>query len=873
MTLPRATYRLQLRGGVGFEAAAGLVPYLARLGVSHLYLSPILTAREGSSHGYDAVDFNEIDPALGGQAGFERLGEVLRAHGLGLLLDFVPNHMGIGAGNHWWQEQLREGRRAPPRFDIDWQALAGATPGRVLLPVLGEPYGSVLASGDLRLLLDEAGGLPAAGYFDHRFPLDPETFGLIDPELPALLGMAPRPEARIRALLDAASEPSRLHPILEAQPWRLAHWRAAAHLLNYRRFFDITDLVGVRMEDPAVFDASHALILDLVARGRLQGIRLDHIDGLRDPALYLDRLQAALRRATGRDEPFWVLVEKILGPGEVLPSSWPVSGTTGYEVLGTLAAPFLDPSGLERLGRLYQEVTGDGRDFARIAREAKRLVLERLFPGELRRLVQQASALAGQDLASRDLPPGVLREAIIAYIVALPVYRTYVDAKGADAADRERIRVALAVADAGDTVEDPQAFPFLESLLAGDHEGALDFAMRLQQLSGPAMAKALEDTAFYRWHRLVALNEVGGEPGDPPMGVEAFHAANAERLLRTPLALLAGTTHDTKRGEDVRARLLVLSELPEAWAAAVAAWRELNAPLRGELAGRPVPRAPVEYLVYQTLAGCWPFSLQSDDAAGLGDLADRLVAYLLKALREAKERTRWTAPDDDYEQAMERFARRLLDPAENPRFLADMAAFVARIAAAGALNGLAQTLLRLTMPGVPDIYQGSELWELSLVDPDNRRPVDFAALAANLDDPTPLPDLLAHWRDGRVKQALIRTALAFRAADPGLFAGGDYLPLAAEGDRAANIVAFARLHEGRAALTLVPRATARLTGPDLPMPNPETWSTTRLRLPESLAGRDWRNLLDGEAIRAEEPGTLPLTSLLSRFPLALLQAS
>ncbi|HET6467273.1 MAG TPA: malto-oligosyltrehalose synthase [Geminicoccaceae bacterium] len=869
--LPRATYRLQFRSGVGFAEAAALVPYLASLGVSHLYASPLLRAREGSTHGYDTVDFARLDPALGGLEDFARLSAALREHGLGLILDFVPNHMGIGPDNPWWQELLAQGERSPPRFDVDWRATAGATPGRVLLPVLGDPYGRVLERGELGLVPDEATGRPAAAYFEHRYPLSPATFALIDPSLPALLDATPPDAARIGTLLEAASAPERLHAILEAQPWRLAHWRTAAHLLNYRRFFDITELASVRMEDPAVFEEAHGLILELVAQGRLQGLRLDHVDGLWDPAGYLVRLQAALAHVRGTDAPFYVLVEKILGPDEELPPDWPCAGTTGYEFLGTLTGPFLDAHGLDRLTALYGEITGEGRDFATIAREAKRETLARLFPGELERLAREAHGIAQADLATRDLPLAVLRDAIAAYIVALPVYRTYVDAAGASGEDLRRIEAALEDARSSGTVEDETAFAFLRRLLVGGTEETLGFAMRLQQVSGPVMAKALEDTAFYRWHRLVALNEVGGEPAHPPLGAEAFHAANAARLARQPGGMLAGTTHDTKRGEDVRARLAVLSELPEAWAAAVRRWRELNAPLvRGE-AGRRVPEPKVAYLIYQTLVGVWPLGLGPKDAAGLHHLADRLATYLQKALREAKERTRWTAPDAEYEAAVESFARALLHPGESAEFLGDLAAFVGRIAPAGAANGLAQTLLRLTAPGVPDIYQGSELWELSLVDPDNRRPVDFAALAAALADPSPLPARLARWRDGHVKQGLVQAVLRFRAERPELFAIGGYRPLQAEGARADHVLAFARAQGDAFALTIVPCRVARLLeGADLPLPPAEAWSETRLVLPPELARRPWRDRLSDALHETDSRGRLPLAPVLARFPGALL---
>lgn len=861
---PRATYRLQFREGMDFARAKGLVPYLATLGISHLYASPITTARHGSTHGYDAADLTEIDPALGGAEGFMALSDELRRHGLGLLLDFVPNHMGIAAENRWWWSVLAEGpaSRFARHFDIDWQRCPGPRGGRVLLPVLGEPYGRILEKGELRLELSAGTGAVELRYHGQRFPLAADTLETIDPQLPVLLGRGADEE--VRRVLAAASAPQRLHEILERQHYRLAWWRMAGFALNYRRFFDINELVGLRVEDPAVFDACHPLVLRLIEEGRLDGLRLDHVDGLADPGAYLARLQEACRAAAGEKEPFWLLVEKILEPGEELPAAWPVAGTTGYDYLNQALGLFLDSEGLARLGTAYRVFTGVGSEFEAIVAEAKRLVLERLFAGELESLATQAGSLLAEDPAGRDLPPALLRRALEDLLVAFPVYRTYVDEEGASPEDLALLSEVAATARESTRLEDTTPIDTLAELLAGRTPDHRRLAIRFQQLSGPLMAKALEDTAFYRWHRLIAAAEVGGAPSHPAMDVAAFHAANAQRQQRMSLGLLASATHDTKRGEDVRARLAVLTEAVEPWAAAAMRWAEHNARLRTRLPDGHAPERNAEYLFYQSLVGIWPFS-----GADPADLAERLARYMQKALREAKERTSWTSPCEAYEAAVERFVRAALDPACSAPFLEDVAGFVERIAPAAALNSLAQTLLKLTVPGVPDIYQGTELWDLGLVDPDNRRPVDFDARDAALRDTTPLHGLLGEWRDGRLKLGLVARVLDWRRQWPELFTGGDYVPLALDGPRAGHLVAFVRCAPGApAALVVVPRLACALLGDRRsPLPPPASWRRTKIVLPPVLTGGPWRDILTGSE---HGPGELAVDEVLNTLPVALL---
>ncbi len=820
----RATYRIQLRGGVDFAAVAAAVPYIVHLGVSHLYLSPIWRARPESTHGYDVVDPNAIDPAIGGETGFRALAAEARGAGLGIILDHVPNHMGVGAENAWWWDVLLNGAESPfaGHFDIDWEATAGASPGRLLLPVLGAPYAEVLASGDLRV--EPAGSGFELRYHDQRFPL--------------------------RA--DAVPEgPTALHELLERQPYRLAYWRLGGEALNYRRFFDIDGLVGVRVELDAVFDDAHRLLLDLVAEGEVQGVRLDHIDGLRDPTAYLHRLDAALRRATGgQPPPVWV--EKILEGGESLRADWPVAGTTGYEAADRLNRLFVAADGMGPLDALWREVADGEADFAAILRACKALVLETSFAGEREWLVASALRIAAADTRFRDTGRASLTRALDAMILAFPVYRTYLDGNPPDAADRERLGDVMAEARQRAHLPDDLPFRLIEHILDATttDPAALDWAARLQQLTGPIMAKAKEDTAFYRHIRLLALNEVGGEPDHPVLDPEAFHEAAA---ATRPLCLLAASTHDSKRGEDLRARLIGISHHAEAWRTLV----------RGLLETRPDTIAASDAcLVWQTIVGAWPDGLEPGDASGREVFAGRLGAYLVKALREAKCRSSWTTPDEAYEAEVLAFATACLEDGTGRA----LHAFNRRLLPEGIARSLAATALRLAMPGVPDIYQGSELWNLALVDPDNRHPVDFTKLAAILAEPP--SDFGPSWQRGRVKQFLIQRLLADRAARPELYVEGGYLPLRAEGPTADGILAFAREHGGEAVLVAVPlRAVTALPAGEAPRFGP-SFAGTRLVLPGELAGRGWRSLLTGKDVDQ----VLDLGDLLQDWPVAVLAA-
>ena len=787
------------------------------------------------------ADATELDPTLGGMAGFEALAHSLREHGLGLILDIVPNHMGIGPDNPWWWDVLEHGRssRYAGFFDIDFDR---DPDGKLVLPTLGSPLDEILSKGELKLKRDEAKGGLVLAYYDTPFPLAPGSAKGLDPERVD--------EGAMRRLLDA-------------QAYRLAFWRESERR-NYRRFFDIGELAGLRIELPEVFEATHALIFDLVERGLVQGLRVDHVDGLADPKGYLDRLQDRLRHITRSDQPFYVLVEKILVGEERLPADWPVAGTTGYEFANQVLGLLVDPEGIDPLERLRAEMTGEPDPFPAVVDRAKRLVLEKLFAGELNVLAEKAHRLL-------DLPQDAAKAAITELLVAFPVYRTYRRDEPLGAADRAVLERAVAAARSRLEGEKAAALDRVLSLIEGDQDAERQaWVTGFQQLSGPVMAKALEDTAFYRFPRLLALNEVGGEPDARGVAPDAFHAMNAERLAEWPHTMLGTATHDTKRGEDTRARLAVLSEVPEAWAEAVRGWRGLNA------AVRPASLHPKdEYTLYQALVGVWPEGLEPGDEAALAALrgqADvRVRGYLAKALREGKERTSWLDQDAGYEEEALGFVDALFDPARSRPFLDGLRDFVNRVAPAGHANALAQLLVKLTAPGVPDVYQGTELWDLSLVDPDNRRPVDWRAREDLLDDGRQ-GDPARDWVGGAIKMRVLARTLAFRRQQPELYAVGDYLPLALEGEKAGHAFAFARRQGGLVAVTLVGRHQAALLDPGRPPPAPpERWGDTALVLPEDLAGTAFEDRLTGATL-ATAGRRLPLRRALAALPVALLVA-
>jgi (1->4)-alpha-D-glucan 1-alpha-D-glucosylmutase len=867
--VPRATYRLQLNAGFTFDDAQAIVPYLAELGVSDLYTSPILKARKGSTHGYDIVDPAALNPELGSEEDFSALHDALQRHEMGLLLDIVPNHMAASHENGWWVSVLENGRqsRYVHFFDVDWRQ------DKILLPILGRPYGEALESGEIRLRYDADGFYLT--YYDHRIPLAPDSYSLVlrNCELPEELRelVAENSEvtnsrflkdtlwrvyeqnADFRQALDrevADMNCDALDALLEAQKYRLAYWRMASETINYRRFFDVSDLIGVRVENPEVFEARNRRTLDLIAEGKVTGLRIDHIDGLYDPIGHMRKMQARL-------DNVYIVVEKILSENERLPPDFPVSGTTGYEFADAVNALFVDSDGLQKLDLFYRAFTGESRTFADICYDKKKQVIQELFSGEMRSLGEQLAAVAMSDRNARDFAPGDLTAALTEVTACMDVYRSYVRDEPVSEADARHIRAAIGEARRrASTSIDRRLFIFLENVLlvhppayVTDRDGWRGFVMRWQQFTGRVMAKGVEDTAFYAYNRLVSLNEVGGNPGRGEFdGLAGFHRLNARRASEWPHTLNATSTHDTKRSEDVRARIHVLSEMPDVWAREVRRWSRMNGPLRRD----GIPHPNEELLLYQTLAGMWPL-----DENELASVRPRLKAYLEKASREAKVHTSWITPNSAYEESLLAFADALLG---DDAFCRDFTRFQKRIAFYGAINALSQVVLKAMSPGVPDFYQGTELWDLSLVDPDNRRPVDYehrAALLRRVKAAKP-PTLLRAWHDGRVKLFTTWKMLELRVRHADLFRDGAYEPL--DADR--HVCAFVRRRGDDAVAVAVPRFVTRLTRPGK-FPLADVWGNTALPLP----GR-WRNAFTGEPVEGD---SLALREVFAHFPVAVLE--
>jgi (1->4)-alpha-D-glucan 1-alpha-D-glucosylmutase len=915
MTPPRATYRLQLNSEFGFAAAAALAPYLQRFGITHVYTSPILRARPGSMHGYDIVAHDSLNPELGDAAQFHAMVAAFSAAGLKILLDFVPNHMGVGgADNPLWLDVLEWGSDSAYAgwFDIDWEPHRGYLHEKLLVPVLGDQYGIELDAGKIVLKLDESAGELAVWAYDrHKLPICPLTYGEVlgdaHPTLERLgdefgalrewrpqvvrraaslkrqLAAAARGDAAVRGALAGALErvnrPDEdgvrrvLDALIGKQHWRAAHFRVAGDDINYRRFFNINDLAGIRIELPEVFEHVHKLVLELLATRVIDGLRIDHIDGLLEPRAYLERLRSALARAGVPD--CYVIVEKILARGEALPESWPVNGTTGYEFATTVLEVLVDPASEGPLTRLYRELTDEREAFGDVVHAAKLKIMRNEMASEVNVLARDAARVARQNPRTADFTHGLLRAALRELIASFPVYRTYVDAAGhCTETDLAHFGVALAAARRRAAELDPSVFAFLARLLTGklveaprsgfSRVAVLRCAMKAQQLSGPVMAKGLEDTAFYRYNRFIALNEVGGQPGRIDGSIDAFHRANVERARRSPRALSATATHDTKRGEDARARLAVLTELPDEWAEQVREWRRL---LRGAPPYEAPPDANDEYYFYQTLLGAWPPELcdarKLDDRA-LGAFTERLRGALTKAVREAKRHSTWAAPDERYEGALAALAEAALRP--GAAFLAQFTPFASRIARLGVRNSLVQVALKMTAPGVPDVYQGAELWDFSLVDPDNRRPVDFPHRAELLDAVDhelaedrvgALTRWLRHWQDGRIKLAATRALLDLRAREATLFAAADYAPCAVTGPRCDEIIAYVRRHGRRFVLTAAQRFPLRAE-------RSRDWRGTRIHV---AGAADAVDVLTGRSVQGT---TLDPEALFAILPIAVI---
>lgn len=809
--IPSSTYRIQFRNGMTFERVLDLIPYMKDLGISHLYASPVFTATTDSTHGYDVTDPNEIDPVIGGREGFDRMAAALKQAGMGLILDIVPNHMSTSLENRWWRDVIEHGRqsRYAAYFDIDWSR-------PLTLPFLGDTFEAELERGAITLKRDSVTNSAALVYYDTAYPLNPGTY-------------------------DESKSIAEIH---EAQSWRLMSWREAPKQLSWRRFFEITGLVGVRVEDEAVFADTHRLILELVHAGTVDGLRIDHVDGLADPLGYLQRLRAA----TGPD--CYITVEKILAKGEQLPPEWPVSGTTGYEFIASLAEVLVDDTNLSRLETLHDETLGTIVDRQAELRKAKGLMTDRNFEGEFTTLLTIASELAGHNGA--DVEHEDIRHALRELLIAFPVYRTYGTAEGLTPSDVSLLsRVVASV-----NTSEP-ALSLIVRILTGDvpeHDQALAslFRTRFQQLTGPLMAKSVEDTLFFRHNLELALNEVGADPTPRAFSLSRFHQEMRIRLARQPDALLGTSTHDTKRGEDARARLYTLTEAPDLWSENLARWRQMNQTHVRFLNDGTAPNAADTWMIFQALAGVWPATLSPDDRDGLKSLEARFLGFIEKALREAKQRTDWIDSNEGYESVVLDYVRHLLSP-DNTLFLHDFSAALQPFIRAGLMNSLSQTVIKLTAPGVPDIYQGSEGLNFSLVDPDNRREPDFTALAENLStaDATLFNDA-QRWRDGSVKQYVTATLLRLRPHYPALFRYGDWLPLKVSGEREEKLIVYARINNDEALIVAVPRLVFDVTD------NATLWANTTVAIPQELAGKHYRDLFTGE--RRRLPETLDLTS-------------
>jgi (1->4)-alpha-D-glucan 1-alpha-D-glucosylmutase len=937
-----ATYRLQFNKDFTFRDATGLLDYFSELGITHIYASPIWRSRPCSTHGYDVIDPTRLNPELGTEADFFTLQTELRNRGMGLVLDIVPNHMSASSDNSWWMDVLEHGTESAyaSYFDIDWHPPSRSLESKILLPVLGRPFAEALEGGEFKLIFSD--GRLLLQYFESLFPLAPKTYlailGKNTEKLREKLGeestvyqeysgivaafaglrssaTAPPGEAgekrfrfearerlrqlvnssaeveavlndRLRELMGQPGDPasfSSLEKLLAEQFYVLSYWQNVNEEINYRRFFTITDLVGVRVEDPLVFEATHGLITRLAAQPPVDGLRIDHIDGLRDPLAYLNRLREQLGKDSASGEPpeVPVYVEKILACRERLPREWPSAGTTGYDFLNALNRVFVDPKGAKCIEEVYDRFVGKKLVYADLLYQKKKLVMSTLLGVEMRSLGHQLALLADKDRYARDLSRSDLTQALFETTAHMPIYRTYTRNLEVSREDAEIIELAIEDALSRKFYLQPAHFDFIGDvllvknkphLLPDQREARLNFVMRWQQFTGPIMAKAFEDTFLYVYNPLISLNEVGGEPRPTAATAESFSRFVADRRRHWPNSMNATTTHDTKRSEDVRARISVLSEIPGQWKERLTRWSKLNSKHKTQVDGQQVPDRNEEVFLYQTLLGVWPSNGNTDAA-----LAERLQAYAVKATREAMVYTRWTLPNTAHENALKKFVTSILKPGGGNAFLRDFAAFQRSIAQRGMVNGLAQTLIKIISPGIPDFYQGSELWDLRLVDPDNRQPVDFAkrvsmlaALKQSEASASLASELAGRWEDGRIKLYAIWKALNFRRAQPELFSKGDFVELKTNGPYGEHILAILRRHKRECVLLVAPRWLSRAQegrADDAEF----RWREAAIRLPDS-APSFWESIFTGEKITFADrrPKSIRVDQLLGVFPVALL---
>jgi (1->4)-alpha-D-glucan 1-alpha-D-glucosylmutase len=959
--IPLSTYRLQFNRAFTFTDAARIVPYLHGLGISDVYASSYLKAVPGSIHGYDLTDPTSFNPEVGTEEEYQVFIQALKAHGMGQILDVIPNHMGIArSSNAWWSDVMDNGPSSSYArfFDIDWRPIKAELKDKVLLPILGDLYGLVLENQEITLECAE--GNFWIHYYDDQLPVSSKscrmilthrldelitTLGNEDPGVqelqsivtalnhlpfrserdPARLVERNREKEIVKKRLAALIQNNRtieqfvmenirlfngtkgdpasfdlLDALLDDQAYRLAFWRVAAEEINYRRFFDINELVAVRMEDPVVFEAFHSLIFRLLQQGSVTGLRIDHVDGLYDPAAYLRQLQAAVGersdQETTNDRSLYLIVEKILGAGETLPSDWPVSGTTGYDFLTLLNGLFVDGANAVRFEDIYARFTGTRVPYDELVYEKKKLTMAASMASEINVLGYQLDRLSEKDRRSRDFTLNSLIHAIREIIAWFPVYRTYIAPTGQSVTDRDRayIRLAVLKAKRRHPALSTLVFDFVRDLLLEPRptsrqdaeEERLAFVMKFQQTTSPVTAKGIEDTTFYIFNRLVSLNEVGGDPEQFGVAVSSFHGVMRERQVSWPHTLSATSTHDTKRSEDVRARINVLSEVPELWKSHLQLWSKLNKKYKTDIEGQPAPDRNEEYLLYQTLLGTWP--LEPPDEGSFRVFCDRIQAYTSKALHESKVHTSWVNPNHLYDAAVQKFIEAILDRSRPNLFLESLVDFVQTvIIPVGLCNALSQVLIKITAPGIPDFYQGTELWDFSLVDPDNRRPIDYSHRArllaelqqacqeAGVDRRAFSRHLLETRLDGRIKLYVIMAALNFRQARQELFLSGDYLPLDTSGAKKDHVCAFARSHHHHAAITVVPRLVAELLPNRGALPvGSDAWGETCLVLSPEMPTGSYRNLYTGETssvIMSGGHATLPVSSILQSFPVALLE--
>ncbi|MDD5267211.1 MAG: malto-oligosyltrehalose synthase [Methylococcales bacterium] len=951
--IPVSSYRLQLNKHFTFIEATRLISYLRQLGISHCYTSPYLKARPGSRHCYDIVDHSEINPEIGGHEEFDRFVVELQRNGMGLITDIVPNHMGImGCDNSWWLDVLENGQAScyASFFDIDWYPVKKTLQNKILVPVLGDHYGNTLEQQELKLVFDAEQGEFSIYYYQHRFPVDPQTYPFIlssqheqllnafapgDPvflefqtidnsfsKLPlrtqtteekieerkrdkevfkkhlARLCLDSLPINRFIAFRVAeinrtAGDCGELHALLEQQVYRLAYWRVAGDEINYRRFFDINDLAGLRIEDDKVFDATHQLILSLIEEGKTQGLRIDHADGLYDPVAYYQRLNKKIAdilniNTVPEMPPIYIVAEKIVANYEYLSSDWPIHGTTGYTFTNIVNGVLIDSLAEKPLTRAYERFTGYRQDFGELVYQAKKMVMTTALASELNVLANQLSKIADASSKTRDYTLNSLRYALIEVIACFPVYRTYINSQTVSKKDSQYINWAIEQGKQRSLAADKTVFEFIRAILLIEHNGVvpvsslLKFIMKFQQYTAPVMAKGYEDTALYQYNRLISLNEVGSDLRRFGNSVNAFHHYNQERVRKWPHSMLCLSSHDTKRSADVRARINVLSEIPKLWQEAVLRWRKVNKSKKSRIKQAIITRND-EYLFYQVLIGTWPLTNLTN--AELTDYQERIQNYMIKAVREAKQHTSWINPNEVYENAVSQFVRRCLDADVSALFLQDFSGFEKQIRKPGLYNALAQTVLHLTSPGVPDNYQGNELWQFSLVDPDNRRPVDFnknrrllkemdAMLAQpDLDRPLFINSLLENMEDGRIKLFIVMQTLRFRHQCAALFQNGDYLKINIHGAGADQLLAFARQDPNHFAIIVVPRLIAHLLNNNEPAKSlGDVWADTWMELPQKAPSHYQELFSHGRvtAVLVEDCLQLNAHDTLKLFPFAIL---